>query len=155
MEIIMALFVCYLLWLMWVRLSKKEFTVSGGKFRVQVICEGLYTKMFRNLIHKFVILYGFKNIEWPTQLSKSKEFLRPYIEHETTHYRAIIEVGRAIAMILNKLAVGFSNKHVANNYCVGQSMVWKYTFIVTHVLANPRNLYSHFVSVLKAKDWYR
>jgi hypothetical protein len=75
------------------------------------------------------------------------EFLRPYVEHETTNYRAAIEVDRAIAMVLNKLAFGFSNRHVANNYCVGQSTVWKYTFIVTEALANPKKLYSHFISI--------
>ena len=49
--------------------------------------------------------------------------LRPYVEHETTNYRVVIEVDRAIAMALNKLAFGFSNRHVANIYCVGQSTV--------------------------------
>ena len=61
--------------------------------------------------------------------------------------RDIIEVDRAIAMVLNKLAFGYSIKHVANNYCVGQSTVWKYILIVTEVLATPIQLYSHFVSV--------
>ena len=69
------------------------------------------------------------------------EFLRPYVEHETTNYRA------AIAMVLNKLAFEFSNRHVTNNYCVGQSTVWKYTFIVREALANPKKMYSHFFSI--------
>ena len=75
------------------------------------------------------------------------EFFRPYLKHETTNYRATIEVDRAIAMVLNKLAFGFSNRHVANNYCVGQSTVWKYIFIITEALANPQKLYSHFISI--------
>jgi hypothetical protein len=42
---------------------QKRSTVSGGEFHVQVICGGLYTIFFGILTHKFVILYGFKNIE--------------------------------------------------------------------------------------------
>ena len=64
--------------------------------------------------------------------------MRPYVEHETTNYRAAIEVDSAIAMVLNKLAFGYSNRHIANNNCVGQNTVWKYTFIVTEVLADPK-----------------
>ena len=81
--------------------------------------------------------------------------MSPYVEHETTNYRATIEVGRAIAMALNKLAFGFSNRHIANNYCVGQSTVWKYTFIVTKILANPRKLFLISLVFLKVKDWYQ
>ena len=62
----------------------------------------------------------------------------PYVEHRTTNYRATIEVHRAIAMVLNKLAFGYSIRHIANNYCVGQSTVWKYIFNVTEVLTNPK-----------------
>jgi hypothetical protein len=75
------------------------------------------------------------------------DFLRPYIEHETTIYRNTVEVDRAIAMVFHKLAFGYSNRHVANNYCVRQNTVWKSTFIVIEVLADPRKLYSHFISV--------
>ena len=42
---------------------QKKFTNNGGHFHIRVICEGLYTKMFEILTHKFVTLYGFKNIE--------------------------------------------------------------------------------------------
>ena len=51
------------------------------------------------------------------------KFFRPYVEHETTNYRATIEVDHAIAMILHRLAFGYFNKHVANIYYVGQCMV--------------------------------
>ena len=32
MDIVVALFLCYLLWLLWVKSSKKQFTVRGGNF---------------------------------------------------------------------------------------------------------------------------
>ena len=46
-------------------------------------------------------------------------FFRPYVDHEATNYRVVIEVGHAIAMVLNKFR--FSKRHFANNYCIGQS----------------------------------
>ena len=45
------------------RLFKEQFTMSGGNFHVRVICGGLYTKIFGILTQKFMIVYGFKNIE--------------------------------------------------------------------------------------------
>lgn len=42
--------------------------------------------------------------------------MRSYIEHETANYTVAIEVDRAITMVLKKLAFGYPNRHVANNY---------------------------------------
>ena len=44
-------------------IQKKTIIVSGGNFHIRVICGGLYKKIFGTLTHKFVILYGFKNID--------------------------------------------------------------------------------------------
>ena len=68
-----------------------------------------------------MILYGLTNIEGRTHFFLNLvKFLRPYVEHESINYRAIIEVDRTIAMVLHKLAFGYSNKHIANIYCGGQ-----------------------------------
>ena len=61
-----------------------------------------------------MILYGLTNIEGPTFFFNLVKFLRPYVEHESINCRAIIHVDRTIAMVLRKLAFGYSNKHIAN-----------------------------------------
>ena len=56
----------YLLYYEWV--IQKAIHLEWWKFPCSVICRGLYTKMFGMLTHKCVILYGIKNIEWPTHI---------------------------------------------------------------------------------------
>ena len=44
-------------------IQNKKFIVSGGSFHGRVIFGDLYKMMFGILTHKFVILYGGRNIE--------------------------------------------------------------------------------------------
>lgn len=55
-------------------------------------------------------------------------------------------------MVLNNLAFGFPNRHIANNFCVGQNLVWKYTFIVMEDLAIPKKSYFHFITVPQGEN---
>ena len=122
--------------------------MSGGNFHVRVIYGGLYIYdiwNFDSQVRDGLWIQEYRMTS--TSFLSPLELLRLYVEHETINYRVAIEVDRTIATVLNKLAFGFSNRHIANSYCVGQSMVCKCTFIVTEVLANPKKLYPHFVSV--------
>ena len=66
--------------------------------------------------------------------------------------KATIEVDCAIVMVLHKLALGYSNRHITNIYCVGRSIAWKYTFILIKVLINCILI---SLVILKMKDWYQ
>ena len=88
MEIVVALLLCYFLWLLWVRLSKNKFTGSYGNFHVRVICERFYKKIFGILTHTFMILYEFENIEWPTHLFESNWIFEALVEHEPVNYKS-------------------------------------------------------------------
>jgi len=64
-----------------------------------------------------------------------------------TKFRAPIEVKRALAITLKKLAFGYSNAHIANLYGTGSSTVWEYTLLITEVLLNKEKLLSQFISI--------
>ena len=64
------------------------------------------------------------------------DHLRPFIQRSVTSFRHPIEVERAVAMVVNKLAYGDTSRRIANLYCVGASTVYKYTLAITEALAN-------------------
>uniref|UniRef100_A0A0D6R5D3 DDE Tnp4 domain-containing protein n=1 Tax=Araucaria cunninghamii TaxID=56994 RepID=A0A0D6R5D3_ARACU len=76
------------------------------------------------------------------------EELRPFIQSECSFFvRAPLEVERAVALVIFRLAHGLSARQVAENYNVGASTVGKYTLIVTAALADPSKLYSRYVAI--------
>lgn len=76
------------------------------------------------------------------------EELRPFIQSESKFcVRAPLEVERAVAMVLYRLAHGLSAREVAEKYNVGPSTVGKYTLIVASALADANKLYSRYVAI--------
>lgn len=75
------------------------------------------------------------------------DLLRPYVQKQFTHYRDPIEVERVVAIVLKRLAFGYSNTHIANLYGTGSSTVWKYTKLITDALSSKNKLFSQFISI--------
>lgn len=76
------------------------------------------------------------------------EELRPFIQSESKIYvRAPLEIDRAVAMVLYRLAQGLSAREVAEKYNVGASTVGKYTLIVASALADANKLYGRYMAI--------
>ena len=61
------------------------------------------------------------------------DVLRPYIEHKDTHYRPTLSVEKVVALVLKRLAFGWSDRNVGNEFGVGRSTIFKYTKLVWKV----------------------
>eukprot|EP01018_Ginkgo_biloba_P006263 Gb_03989 [translate_table: standard] len=76
------------------------------------------------------------------------EELRPFIQSDCSFFvRAPLEVERAVALVIFRLAHGLSARQVAEKYNVGASTVGKYTLIVTAALSDASKLYSRYVTI--------
>lgn len=75
------------------------------------------------------------------------DLLRPYVQKQATKYRKPIEIERAVAITLKRLAFGYSNAHIANLYGTGSSTVWEYTYLITDALSSKDKLFSQFISI--------
>ena len=75
------------------------------------------------------------------------DHLRPFIQRLVTCFIHPIEVERAVAMVVNKLAYGDTSRRIANLYCIGASTVYEYTLAITKALANKDKLFSRFIQV--------
>jgi hypothetical protein len=75
------------------------------------------------------------------------EELRPYIEHHDSKWRKVIEVDKAVAMVLFRLAYGHAPKHVGRFYGVGGSTVVKYTNLIVDALSDPVKLLHKHIQV--------
>jgi len=76
------------------------------------------------------------------------EELRPFIQSDCGFFvRAPLEVDRAVALVIFRLAHGLSARQVAEKYNVGASTVGKYTLIVTAALSDAAKLYSRYVAI--------
>ncbi|KAI5077129.1 hypothetical protein GOP47_0006953 [Adiantum capillus-veneris] len=76
------------------------------------------------------------------------EELRPFIQSEAHIYvKAPLEIERAVAMVLYRLAHGLSAREVAEKYNVGASTVGKYTLIVASALSEANKLYGRYVAI--------
>ena len=85
-------------------------------------------------------------MKYPTFL-KLCDLLRPYIQKLVTRFRQPVEVERAVAMVLHKLACGDTSRRIANQYCVRASTVYQYTLLITEALSNKTKLFSKFIQV--------
>ncbi|KAH9292378.1 hypothetical protein KI387_042440 [Taxus chinensis] len=69
------------------------------------------------------------------------EEIRPYIENPNTDFvREPVDVKKAVAMVIHRLAHGESPRKIGDLYNLGASTVIKYTKIITGVLANMNNV---------------
>ncbi|KAG6543027.1 hypothetical protein Mapa_015523 [Marchantia paleacea] len=73
--------------------------------------------------------------------------LSPFIERSNNTVRDPIEIDRAVAMVLHRLAFGLPPSTISNLYNVGPSTVTEYTKQITDILASKNKLYSKFVSI--------
>lgn len=76
------------------------------------------------------------------------EEIRPYIENPNTDFvREPVDVKKAVAMVIHRLARGESPRKIGDIYNLGASTVIKYTKIITGVLANRKKLYSKYIVI--------
>lgn len=76
------------------------------------------------------------------------EEIRPYIENPNTDFvREPVDVKKAVAMVIHRLAHGESPRKIGDLYNLGASTVIKYTKIITGVLANRKKLYSKYIVI--------
>jgi hypothetical protein len=72
--------------------------------------------------------------------------LAPFVERANTNFRACIPIDKAVAMVLYRLATGYSPKHVADKYGVGATTVREYTEAICAALADPQKLMRRYIS---------
>ncbi|GLJ14703.1 hypothetical protein SUGI_0238360 [Cryptomeria japonica] len=76
------------------------------------------------------------------------EEIRPYIENPNTDFvREPVDVKKAVAMVIHRLAHGDSPRKIGDLYNLGASTVIKYTKIITDVLASRNKLYSKYIVI--------
>eukprot|EP00249_Psilotum_nudum_P008794 c21511_g1_i1 orf=771-2153(-) len=74
------------------------------------------------------------------------EELRLFIESNKTDFvREPVDIKRAVAMVVHRLAHGESPKKIGDLYNLGASTVIKYTKIITGALASRRRVYSKYI----------
>ena len=81
------------------------------------------------------------------------DHLRPFIQRSMTRFRHPIEVERTVAMVVNKLVYGDTSCRIANLYCVGASIVYKYILAITEVLANKDKFFLELCKSLQVRDY--
>jgi hypothetical protein len=75
------------------------------------------------------------------------EDLTPFIKQKDTRWRKAIPVDKAVAMVLFRLAHGYSPKHVGRFYGVGGSTVIKYTTLIVDALSDQNKLRGKYIQV--------
>jgi hypothetical protein len=75
------------------------------------------------------------------------EELTPFIKQKDTRWRKAIPVDKAVAMVLFRLAQGYSPKHVGRFFGVGGSTVNKYTNLIADALSDPNKLRNKHIEV--------
>lgn len=103
----------------------------------------MYQKMFRDdvIVHDMEWYADFC-MTYPTFM-KLCDVLRPYIEYKDTNYRPILSVEKVVALVLKKLAFGWSDRNVGNEFGVGRSTIFKYAKLVCKALGDRDKLYSN------------
>ena len=67
--------------------------------------------------------------------------LKPYIEHQDINYKDVVNVQKAVAMFLHKLAHAGTNPNVGNMFGVGKTTILKYLMLICNALANKDKLH--------------
>jgi hypothetical protein len=80
------------------------------------------------------------------------EFLKPYVKHETTNYRVAIEVDRAIAMVLNVLALDFSIDMLPIIIVLDKVQFGNIILLLQRLWLIPKNYIIISLAFLKVKD---
>jgi hypothetical protein len=75
------------------------------------------------------------------------EELTPYIKQQDTKWRKAVNVHKAVAMVLFRLATGYAPKHVGRFYGVGGTTVIKYTNLIVDALASPDKLRNRHIYI--------
>jgi hypothetical protein len=102
-------------------------------------------KFFGIVSMKFETISGWRNIGWIITLfifCVAFETL-----HLTINHLKLLEVERAVVMVLKWLATRIHNQAIANIYGTRVNIMIKYTILIPKVLGNKDKKISHFINI--------